>query len=70
MNKSTVLKLVLVACIAVIGFATPQPAPAYLHLCSWEYCDGNWNCNCRCCPDCLGGVNCAEALEMGCFDEY
>lgn len=69
MKKAILLKLALVAGLAVVGFGLPRPAAAYLNPCSWAYCDGNWKCNCRCMETGLP-TTCGEALATGCIDPY
>lgn len=69
MNKTNLVKVVLVASLTVLGFGLPDPAAAYLNDCTWGYCDGNWNCNCRCLETGLP-TTCAQARATGCIDEF
>jgi hypothetical protein len=69
MKKAALSKIVLVACLTMVGFSQPRPAAAYLNLCSWEYCNNNWNCNCRC-TETGPATTCAAERESGCIFEY
>ncbi len=67
MNKAILIKVALVACLTVVGFGLPRPAAAFLNPCSWEYCNGNWNCNCHCEGE---PMKCWEARDSGCIDPF